>query len=236
MSKNQRLTLADMRPKMELTGTVKRIELAGAILDVHAEVDALLHISEIQSGRVKNVGDILEEGKEVVAWVKAVDPERGALSVTMIRPPAVDWNEIEVGKTFQGKVVRIEKFGVFVDIGAERSGLVHVSEMASDYVTSPGDMVEQGDEVEVRVIGVNRKKNQIDLSMKQLAPIAAEEDEIEADDDTPTAMALAYQRAMGSTASTASPETTSTKSATRKKVSAEQEEILNRTLQRLENT
>ena len=183
---------------------------------------------------MKNVGDVLEEGTEVVAWVKTVDPARGTLAVTMIKPPAVDWNEIQAGKIFQGKVVRIEKFGVFVDIGAERSGLVHISEMASDYVTSPGDMVEEGSEVEVRVIGVNRKKNQIDLSMKQLAPIAVEGDEIE-EDDTPTAMALAYQRAMGSATPTTSSETT-TKSATRKKVSAQQEEILNRTLQRLENT
>ena len=230
------LMLADIHPKMELRGTVKRVELVGAVLDVGTEVDALLHISQIQTGRVKNTGDILEEGKDVVVWVKNVDADRGTLSVTMIRPPAVDWREIQVGQTFQGNVVRIEKFGVFIDIGAERPGLVHVSEMSSEYVSSPSDVVKEGEEVEVRVLGVNRKKNQIDLSMKPLVSVSTTielEDEGEEEEDAPTAMALAYQRAVGSASISSK---SSAKAQKRKKDLAKQDDILNRTLQRLEKS
>lgn len=234
MGKEARLLLADIRPKMELSGTVKRVELAGAVLDVGAETEALLHISQIRAGRVKNAGDLLEEGNEVVVWVKNVDPERGTLSVTMIKPPAVDWREIQVGHIFHGSVVRIEKFGAFIDIGAERPGLVHVSEMSSEYVSTPSDVVKEGEEVEVRVLGVNRKKSQIDLSMKPLVSVSTAievEEEAEAE-DTPTAMALAYQRAVGN-AATSTNESAKMVSK-RKKDLAQQDDILSRTLQRLE--
>ena len=55
-----------------------------------------------------------------------------------------------------------------MDIGAERPGLVHISEMTRDYIKSPGDVVEEGDEIEVKVLNVNRQKKQIKLSMKAL--------------------------------------------------------------------
>jgi predicted RNA-binding protein with RPS1 domain len=67
-----------------------------------------------------------------------------------------------------GKVVRLEKFGVFVDIGAERPGLVHISEMTHDFIRTPGDLVKEGDEVEVKVLEVIKPKKQIKLSMKAL--------------------------------------------------------------------
>jgi predicted RNA-binding protein with RPS1 domain len=100
-----------------------------------------------------------------------------------------------------GKVVRVERFGAFVDVGAERPGMVHVSEMATGYVNSPQEVVKIGDDVQVKVIKVNRKKKQIDLSMKALeepvAPPAASPEED--DGDPPTAMELALRRAMQGT-------------------------------------
>lgn len=224
-----RISLSEIRPKQELKGAVKRIELAGAVIDVNAEADALLHISQLKSGRVKNVGDVLEEGKEVTVWVRNVDVQKGQLSVTMIKPAAVSWNEIQVGQVFTGKVIRIEKFGVFVDIGAERPGLVHISELSSDYVNSASDVVEKGAEVEVKVIGLNRKKNQIDLSMKALTvPAKVEEDETE--EKLPTAMELAFKRAQTRDEKV---EAEADKKTARR--SEQREEIFKRTLQRLEN-
>jgi len=226
---SNRISLSDIRPKLELKGTVKRIELAGAVIDVNAEADALLHISQIKSSRVKNVGDVLEEGKEVTVWVRNVDAQKGQLSVTMIKPASVSWNEIQVGQVFRGKVIRIEKFGVFVDIGAERPGLVHISELSSDYVNSASDVVEKGAEIEVKVIGLNRKKNQIDLSMKALAaPAKVEEDETE--EKLPTAMELAFKRAQTRDEKV---EAEINKKAAHR--SEQREEIFKRTLQHLEN-
>jgi len=70
----------------------------------------------------------------------------------------------------KGKVVRIESYGAFVDIGAERPGLVHVSELTRGYVKSPAEVVKEGDEVEAKVLEVDRRKRQIRLSMKALMP------------------------------------------------------------------
>ena len=67
--------------------------------------------------------------------------------------------------TVKGKVVRLETFGVFVEIGAERPGLIHISELSHAYVRTPGEVVREGDEVEAKVLEVNRRK-QIKLSIK----------------------------------------------------------------------
>ncbi len=234
MSETSPLTLSDIHPKQELTGKVKQVKLEGAVIDIGAEVDALLHISQIQAGRVKNVGDVLQEGQDVIVWVRRVDQESKHVTVTMIKPPAISWNEMAVGQVYKGKVVRIEKFGVFVDIGAERPGLVHISELASGFVAKPEDVVQKGDEVEVKIIGVNRRKNQIDLSMKVLAATPVQETTQEPTEELPTAMALALQRALQE----GKPEIRSEGSAGRKgsrHQDNKQEEILRRTLQRLED-
>lgn len=189
------LSLSDLKPKMKLTGTVTKIELFGAFLDVGVGRDGLLHISQLKAGHVNNVQDVLEEGQEITVWVRQVDHGTGRLDLTMIEPPEVAWEELAAGQVYSGTVVRVEKFGVFVDIGAERPGLVHISELTTGFVNSPSDVVQKGDVVEVKVIGVNRRKNQIDLSMKALGSSTAIQQE-EADEELPTAMALALQRAM----------------------------------------
>ncbi len=196
------LSLGDVQPKTRLKGVVKQIQLAGAIIDVGLEeCDAFLHISQIRRRRrVKNVADALAEGQKVTVWALAVDKENARLDVTMIQPPAVSWDEIAVGQVYKGQVVRIEKFGVFVDIGAERPGLVHISELARDYVSDPNEVVQKGQEVEAQVIGIDRQKNQIDLSMKAIARPSEPAVQQEPQEDLPTAMGLALRRALADSA------------------------------------
>lgn len=190
-------TIDELEVKQKLAGTVKKVELGGAIVDVGVGHDGLLHISQLKEGRVKNVAEVVNEGQAVTVWVRRLDKSAGRIDLTMIEPPAVSWGELKVGQTITGTVVRLEKFGAFVDVGAERPGLIHVSELAEGYVKSPSDIVAVGDEIEAKIIGVNRKKGRIDLSVKALMPtpleVAAEQEE---DEDVPTAFALAYQRAL----------------------------------------
>jgi predicted RNA-binding protein with RPS1 domain len=105
--------------------------------------------------------------------------------------------------TVKGTIDRLEKYGAFVEIGAERPGLVHISELAHGYIRTPGDAVSEGDEVEVKVLSVNRRKKQIKLSMKalmedpeKLVQKAKKEVEEENNQPVPTAMEMAIRSAM----------------------------------------
>ena len=193
------LSIADLKPKMELRGKVKKIELYGAFVDIGVGADGLLHISQLSTERVKNVTDVVKEGDEITVWVRNVDQAQGRIDLTMMRPPGMMWNEIQVGQVLTGKVVRVEKFGAFIDVGAERPGMVHVSELASGYVNSPTEVVKVGDEVQVKVIKVNGKKKQIDLSIKALEEPVPTATADEDDENVPTAMELALRRALQGT-------------------------------------
>jgi len=99
-----------------------------------------------------------------------------------------------------GVVTRIEPYGVFVDIGTGRDGLVHVSELSSGYIGSPQEVASVGDKVQVRVLQVDPKARKVDLSMKEFAqlpePPKPEPVAVEEDAPVPTTMALAFQAAI----------------------------------------
>lgn len=193
-------SIDELTTGMELRGTVKRIELYGAFVDIGIKQDGLLHISQLGKPNVRNVEDVVKTGEEITVYVLKVDPENNRIALSLVKPPAVTWDDITEGAVVTGTIVRLEKFGVFVEIGAERPGMIHVSELASGYVNSPSDVVKVGDEVKAKVIKVNRKKRRIDLSLKALEePVEqqARSVEPEAEDEyVPTAMELALRRAM----------------------------------------
>ncbi|HZD44331.1 MAG TPA: S1 RNA-binding domain-containing protein [Methanomicrobiales archaeon] len=160
-----RITLAEINPGQKLEGTVKKVTLSGAILDVGVEADGLLHISDLGDRKVTRTSDVLKEGDEVTVWVKRVDLAGGRLSLTMVEPPKYTWRDLQPGLKTEGKVVRLEKFGAFVDIGAETDGLVHISEMGTGRVDKPSDVVSEGDIITVWIKDVDRKSRRISLSM-----------------------------------------------------------------------
>jgi small subunit ribosomal protein S1 len=161
-------TIKDLKNKMYFRGKVVKTTLAGALVDVGMDTPGMVHISQLQKSPVKRVEDVIHEGDEVDVWVRRVSPKKGRLELTMIKPLGLDWGEIKKDMVITGKVVRIEQFGVFVDIGAERPGLVHISEMTHEFIRTPGDVVKEGDDVEVKVLDVIKPKKQIKLSMKAL--------------------------------------------------------------------
>lgn len=221
-------SLEELAPRMELRGKVKRVELFGAFVDIGVGQDALLHISQLGQQNVRNVEDVVKEGDEITVYVLRVEPAERRVAVSLVKPPAVSWDNLNENDIVTGTVVRVEGFGVFVDIGAERPGMVHVSELASGFVKSPSDVVKMGDQVQARVIKINRKKRQIDLSMKSLEVEEAviPEEETEA---VPTAMELALRRAMASADAVSDTRRVKAKAKYSKR-SSEQDEILARTL------
>lgn len=204
-------SIQDLKRKMKLTGTVLKTTLAGAVVDIGLPTPGVIHISQLQQEPTNRVEDVVRPGQTVEVWVKRVDPKKNRIELTMIKPLDLEWRDITKGMIIKGKVTRLEKFGVFVDVGAERPGLVHISEMTHEYIKTPGDVVKEGDEVEVKVLDVNRRKKQIKLSMKALeekpapAPKPSQSrkerekepvEEGEKEVPTPTAMEIAMREAM----------------------------------------
>jgi len=160
-----------LKPKTHFTGKVVKTSLAGALVDIGEKSPAYLHVSQLppaSDGTPKGVEEILKPGQDVDVWVKRV--KDGRVELTMIKPMDFDWRDLKKDLVVSGKVVRIEKFGVFVEIGAERPGLVHISEMAHGFVKAAEDVVKEGDEIQAMILDVDRKKKQIKLSMKALLP------------------------------------------------------------------
>lgn len=232
--------LAVIKKKTKFSGTIVKTTLAGAIVDVGLGVPGVVHISQLQVEPTNRVEDVVHIGQTVDVWVKRVEPNRNRIELTMIEPLTLEWREIKKGMIVKGKVTRFEKFGVFVDIGAERPGLVHISEMTHGFIKSPQDLVKEGDEVEAQVLAVNRRKKQIKLSMKALEekivkppkPVVKEmvvEEPKEV--PIPTAMEIAIREAM-QRSNTHLPQTSpKSKRKTKAGNNEEIENILDRTLQ-----
>ena len=114
--------LSDVERKMRFTGTVMKTSLAGALVDIGVEIPGVVHISQLQEEPVNRVEDVVQVGQEVEVWVKRVIPKKKRLELTMLEPLNLEWREIKQDMVLKGKVVRLEKFGAFIDIGALAPG------------------------------------------------------------------------------------------------------------------
>jgi small subunit ribosomal protein S1 len=166
----------ELKPKTKLTGKIVKTTLAGAIVDIGQSVPGIIHISQIQADPVKKVDELLQVGQSIDVWVRRAKVDR--IELTMIEPLGLDWKDLKPELTVKGKVIRLETYGAFVEIGAERPGLVHISEMAHGYVKTPQEVVKEGDEIDVMILDVDRKKKQIRLSIKATLPKPEEKEEV----------------------------------------------------------
>lgn len=202
------VSIHQLKPGQHIKGTVKNITSFGAFVDIGLPQDGLVHISEIARKKVDKVEDMVSAGEDVDVWIKKVDTKRGRISLTMIKPIALRIRDISEEADLEGTVTRLESYGAFVDIGSERDGLVHISQITHDYINHPEDTLSVGETVKVKVLKVNRKKRQVDLSIKALlpppvkveavvepAPEVAETNQatdVVEDEPAPTAMAVAF--------------------------------------------
>ncbi len=186
-------SINDLQPKMCLQGTVKQTQLYGAVMDIGLECDGVVHISQLAPERVNRVTDVVKPGDNVTVWVTKVNPEKRFIGLTMIEPPRVDWHDLAENQVHTGTVIRLESYGAFVDIGAKRPGLLHIREMASGYVRHSSELVQLNEEIQVRILKLDRRKRRIDLTMMGIE--AETEDKTEEEEPTQTSMEMALQRA-----------------------------------------
>jgi ribosomal protein S1 len=107
-----------LEPKTKLSGKVLKTTLAGALVDIGQSLPGVIHISQLSENAVNKVEDVVKEGQTVEVWVRRVRKDR--VELTMIQPLALEWKEIETDMVVKGKVVRLETYGAFVEIGADQ--------------------------------------------------------------------------------------------------------------------
>jgi small subunit ribosomal protein S1 len=142
----------------------------GAFVDIGVGRDGLVHVSEMGTGRIAKPADVIAQGDKIRVWIKELDREKNRISLSMIAPGTLTMRELEEGMIVPGKVTRLERYGAFVDIGVGRDGMLHVKEMGHGYVEKPEDVVQVGQDLQVQVVGLDRRRGRIDLSIKELLP------------------------------------------------------------------
>ena len=155
------------------TGTVRSVRDFGAFVDLGG-ADGLLHVSEMSWTRVDNAADVVQPGQEVQVFVLKVDRERRKISLGLKQLLEDPWSKVAAnyvdGTIVKGKVTKLMNFGAFVELEPGIEGLVHISELAPQRVNRVGDVVQPGQEVEVKVLKVDPQQRRISLSIKQARP------------------------------------------------------------------
>ncbi|MFW6157783.1 MAG: 30S ribosomal protein S1 [Planctomycetota bacterium] len=170
-----------------IKGRVRNMTNYGAFIEIEEGIDGLLHVSDMSwTKKVNHPSEMLSKGDQVEVIVLSVDQERKRVALGMKQLEPDPWldripQQYVVGDVVEGKITKLTNFGVFVELEPDLEGLLHVSELADEHVDSPEDMVEEGEEVEVRIIRVDTQERKIGLSMRQVhdrldtAPSAEEE-------------------------------------------------------------
>jgi len=170
--KEQRKEILD---KMEIgqvrKGIITSIADFGAFVDVNG-IDGLVHISELSWNHVKHPSEVVSVNQEVDVEILDIDYEKQRLSLGLKQTQKDPWLEkvkkYSIKEILKGKVTRIVKFGLFVQIDEDLEGLVHISELSSEAVRRPSDIAKIGDELTVRIIDIDMDKRRMAFSVKQV--------------------------------------------------------------------
>lgn len=226
-NEKQPTDIKDLKPRMRLSGKITQVGLSGAFVDIGLSQNGWVHISQLSKDPVNRVAEVVEPGDEVTVWIKKVDRRKERINLTMIEPPERVFSDLKPDMIIKGKVTRLARFGAFVDIGVGRDGLVHISELASGYVENPSEIVSVGEEVEVKVLSVDRGRRQIELGMKEI-PLDVDDEGQE--EPLPTIMELAIKQALDQQEGEGDIEDKKTKGSKKKAPQSVQTDIIARTL------
>jgi small subunit ribosomal protein S1 len=153
-------------------GTVKNIADFGAFIDLGG-IDGLLHITDMSWGRINHPSEMVKNDQEIEVKVLSIDKDKEKIALGLKQKDASPWENIEskypVGSVHEAEVVNIMSYGAFCKLEEGVEGLVHISEMSwTKRINHPSEVVAQGQKVQVKVLEINKDKQEISLGMKQV--------------------------------------------------------------------
>ena len=157
-----------------IKGKIVSLTNYGAFVEIEPGIEGLVHVSEMSWTRhIKNPSEMYTLGDEVEAVVLAIDSEDRKISLGAKQLQDDPWDEIEekymMGTIVKGSVINLTQFGAFVELEEGIDGLIHVSDLPwTKIVRHPKEIIEKGQEVEVRVLEVSRESRRIALGLKQV--------------------------------------------------------------------
>ena len=173
---------AEIEDGKRYTGTVKSLTSYGALVDIGG-VYGMVHISELSWSRIKHPSEVVKVGDTVEVYVISADKEKKKISLGMKDHSQDPWtvftSTYQVGDTANVRIVKLMTFGAFAEVVPGVDGLIHISQIADHRIEKPGDVLAEGDKVDVKITDVDMENKKISLSIRALLEPAVEEDSAE---------------------------------------------------------
>ena len=161
---------SSLQVSQRVQGTVRSIAPFGVFIDLGG-IDGLVHKSELSWNKVNNPETAYAIGEEVEAEVIDINHERGRISLSIRRLQPDPWQEsvakYKIGDLIAGTVTKLVNFGAFVRVEEGLEGLIHISELSNQRVAHPGDVVKEGDTLNLKIISLDSERHRLGLSLKQ---------------------------------------------------------------------
>ncbi|MEO0413559.1 MAG: S1 RNA-binding domain-containing protein, partial [Verrucomicrobiota bacterium] len=154
-----------------IKGEIRNLTAYGAFVELEDGIDGMIHVSDLSwTRKINHPSEVLKKGDEVEATILDIDKTNQRISLGMKQLEQDPWDAIDtrfkVGDLVKGTVAKIASFGAFVQLEDDIDGLVHISQLSEEHVAKVKDVLKVGDDVEARVIKVDRVERRIGLSVK----------------------------------------------------------------------
>jgi small subunit ribosomal protein S1 len=174
LEEQKKQIIAGLEKGQVLEGTVKNITSYGVFIDLGG-VDGLIHITDLSWSRINHPEEVVELDQKLNVVILDFDDNKSRIALGLKQLQNHPWDNLDpnlkVGDTVKGKVVVLADYGAFVEIAPGVEGLVHVSEMSwSQHLRSAQDFLNVGDEVECKILTLDREERKMSLGIKQLTP------------------------------------------------------------------
>jgi small subunit ribosomal protein S1 len=155
----------------QVKGEIRNMTAYGAFVELEDGIDGMIHVSDLSwTRKINHPSEMFKKGDVVEAEVIDIDKTNQRISLGIKQLSDDPWKNIDqkykIGDLVTGKVTKLASFGAFVQLADDIDGLVHISQLSEEHVTKVKDILKVGQEVEARVIKVDKVERRIGLSIK----------------------------------------------------------------------